>query len=127
MPGWKKVAVNAQNISFVGRGAKIAMPHRSAWDGYCVWVPASLVGGGSHGYEYIVSLPDGMQLTAKKYGNGRYNRFDVIREKPLPVADFVAAFGGEYQPRAEVKKLPKYKQTLSAAEGGIDESLRDED
>lgn len=127
MPGWKKVAVNAQNVSFVGRGAKIAMPHRSAWDGYCVWVPASLVGGGSHEYEYIVSLPDDMELTAKKYGNGRYNRFDVIREKPLPVADFVAAFGGEYEPHRKVKRPPRYRQTLSAAEVEINESLRDED
>lgn len=127
MPGWKKVAVNAQNVSFVGRGAKIAMPHRSAWDGYCVWVPASLVGEGSHEYEYIVSLPDGMPLTAKKYGKGRYNRFGVIAERLLAIGDFVAAFGGEYQPRVEVKRLPKYEQTLPVVECEIDESLRDED
>ncbi len=127
MAGWKKVAVNVQNVSFAGRGAKIAMPHSSAYDGYCVWVPASLVREGSHSCEYLVSLPDDMALTAKKYGNGRYNRFDVIREKPLPVADFVAAFGGEYEPRPKTKRLPRYRRTLPAAEVEIDESLRDED
>lgn len=107
---WRKFAVNVQNIlTDTGKACKIAFPHSSALDGYVFWISSKLVRGGSHSYEVTVSMHKDMTFTAKKYGAGKYNKFDVIDERPVSQDEIIAAFGGEvsgkYAPRQDVEEV----------------------
>ena len=92
---WGKVAINAQNVeTTTERGAKIKMPHNSEHDGYSVWVSLKLLRTGRHSYEYMLSVKADMEFTLKKYGQGRYNKKEVIAEKTISAEDMAEAFGG---------------------------------
>lgn len=94
-PVWGKIAVNTQNVECTtASGAKLKMPHNSEHDGYSVWVSLKLLRAGRHSYEYMLSAKADMSFTLKKYGNGRYNKHEVIAEKTISAEEMAAAFGG---------------------------------
>lgn len=104
-PAWGKIAVNAQNVECTtASGAKINMPHSSDHDGYSVWVSLKLLRSGRHSYEYMLSAKSDMTFTLKKYGQGKWNKRDVIAEKTISAEEMAAAFGGW------VEDAPRYSK-----------------
>lgn len=102
---WGKIAVNAQNVECTtASGAKINMPHSSDHDGYSVWVSLKLLRSGRHSYEYMLSAKSDMTFTLKKYGQGKWNKRDVIAEKTISAEEMAAAFGGW------VEDAPRYSK-----------------
>lgn len=92
---WRKVAVNAQNVEYTTeRAAKIKLPHSSDHDGYSVWVSLKLLRSGRHSYEYMLSVKGDMEFSLKKYGQGQYNKREVLAEKTISAEEMSAAFGG---------------------------------
>lgn len=92
---WGKVAINAQNVErTTEKAALINIPHRSDHDGYSLWVSLKLLRSGRHNYEYMLSAKSDMTFTLKKYGNGKWNKSQVIAEKTLSADELAAAFGG---------------------------------
>lgn len=102
---WGKVAVNAQNVECTTeRGVKIKLPHSSKHDGFSVWVSLKLLRSGRHSYEYMLSVKADMEFTLKKYGQGRYNKSEVLDEKTISAEEMAAAFGGW------VEDAPRYSE-----------------
>ena len=92
---WKKIEFNKQNIKAeTGRAVLINCPHKSYYDGYSFWVPASLVREGSHSYAYTLSYTEDFVFTLKKYGKGKYNSRDVIDEVQIVGDDIADIFDG---------------------------------
>lgn len=107
---WRKFAVNVQNVlTDTGKACKIAFPHSSGLDGFCFWISSTLVRGGRHSHENTVSMHKDMTFTAKKYGAGKWNKRDVIDERPVSQDEIIAAFGGEvsgkYGPKQDVEEV----------------------
>ncbi len=102
---WRKVAINAQNVErTTEKAALIKMPHSSKHDGFSVWVSLKLLRSGRHSYEYMLSVKADMEFTLKKYGQGQYNKREVLDEKTIGAADMAAAFGGW------VEDAPRYSK-----------------
>ena len=102
---WRKLAINVQNIErTTEKAALINMPHSSEHDGYSVWVSLKLLRSGRHSYENMLSAKADMTFTLKKYGNGRWNKSEVIAEKTISADEMAAAFGGW------VEDAPRYSK-----------------
>lgn len=111
---WRKFALNVQNILVdTGKACKIAFPHKSKLDGFVIWVPSSLVRGGSHSYENTVSMHKDMTFTAKKYGAGKWNKSKIIDEREVSQEEILEAFGGEvsgkFGPKQDVEEIIIHK------------------
>lgn len=90
---WKNIEINLQNVeSNNGKSALIKMPNKSEYAGYKFWHPSKLVRSGSNGYAVSLGYTDEFKFKLKKYGNGRYNKFDVINEIEIGVEEFEKAF-----------------------------------
>ena len=90
---WKSIEINKQNIeNDTGKSVLIKMPNKSKYAGYKFWHPAKLVRYGSNSYARSVSYTDDFIFKLKKYGNGKYNKFDVINEVEISVEEFEEAF-----------------------------------
>ena len=90
---WKSIEINKQNIETdTGKSVLIKMPNKSKYAGYKFWHPAKLVRYGSNSYARSVSYTDDFTFKLKKYGNGKYNKFDVIAEIEIDVEEFEEAF-----------------------------------
>ena len=90
---WKSIEINKQNIeTYTGKSVLIKMPNKSKYAGYKFWHPAKLVRYGSNSYARSVSYTDDFTFKLKKYGNGKYNKFDVINEVEISVEEFEEAF-----------------------------------
>lgn len=81
---WKSININKQNIrTETGKAVLIACPHKSEFDGFAFWHPAKLVRVGRHRGAVSVSYTEDFTFYLKKYGQGRYNQYDVIDEVPV--------------------------------------------
>ena len=90
---WHSIQINKQNIKAeTDSGVLIKMPHNSDYDGYVFWHPAKLVRNGKHSYAISISYTDEFVFRLKKYGNGKYNKFDIIDEQEIDVCEFRNAF-----------------------------------
>lgn len=90
---WKEIQVNKQNIkTYTNMSVLIAMPHNSEYDGFTFWHPAKLIKNGKQSNSISISYNDGFVFKLKKYGNGKYNKFDVIDEHQVNVEEFENAF-----------------------------------
>lgn len=90
---WKKVEINKQNIETeIDKATLIKMPNKSKYAGYKFWHPSKLIRYGSNSYARSVSYTDDFTFKLKKYGNGKYNKFDVIDEIEISVEEFEEAF-----------------------------------
>lgn len=92
---WHKIAINKQNVAYTTeKAALINMPHSSDHDGYSVWVSLKLLRSGRHSYEYMLSAKSDMTFTLKKYGQGKWNKREVLAEKVISAEEMAVAFGG---------------------------------
>lgn len=90
---WKNIEINVQNIETeTGKATLIKMPNKSDYAGYKFWHPSKLIRYGSNSYAKSVSYTDDFTFKLKKYGNGKYNKFDVIDEIEISVEEFEEAF-----------------------------------
>lgn len=90
---WKNVNINKQNIDAeTSRSVLIKMPHNSDFDGYKFWHPSKLVRKGRNSNSVSISYNDQFTFKLKKYGNGKYNKRDVIDEIDIDAEEFENAF-----------------------------------
>lgn len=91
---WKNIQINIQNIETeTGSATLIKMPNNSRYAGYKFWHPSKLIRYGNNSYARSLGYNDSFTFKLKKYGNGKYNKFDVISEIEIDVEDFEEAFG----------------------------------
>ena len=90
---WKNIEINIQNIeNDTGKAVLIKMPNKSKYAGYKFWHPSKLVRYGSNSYARSIGYNDTFTFKLLKYGNGKYNKFDVIDEIEISVEEFEEAF-----------------------------------
>lgn len=93
MSEWKSVKFNKQNIQAeTAKATLINMPHKSAYDGYAFWHPSKLIRYGSNSYERTLSYTDDFKFKLKKFGKGKYNKFDVVDEIEISAEEIESAF-----------------------------------
>ena len=91
---WKNVEINLQNIETeTERAVLIKMPNKSKYAGYKFWHPSKLVRYGNNDYARSIGYTDEFTFKLKKYGNGKWNKRQVIDEKEISVEEFEDAFG----------------------------------
>lgn len=91
---WKNININIQNIETdTGKATLIKMPNNSDYAGYSFWHPSKLIRRGKHSYAKSLGYTDEFTFQLKKYGNGKYNKFDVIKEIEISVKEFEETFG----------------------------------
>lgn len=90
---WKNIEINVQNIEAdTGKATLIKMPNKSNYAGYKFWHPSKLVRYGSNSYARSIGYTDEFTFKLKKFGNGKYNKFDVIDEIEIDVEEFENSF-----------------------------------
>lgn len=91
---WKNIEINLQNIETeTEKAVLIKMPNNSNYAGYKFWHPSKLVRYGSNSYARSIGYTDQFTFKLKKYGNGKWNKTQVIDEKEISVEEFEEAFG----------------------------------
>jgi uncharacterized protein YuzE len=91
---WKNIEINLQNIeNETGKATLIKMPNKSKYAGYKFWHPSKLVRYGSNSYARSIGYTDDFKFKLKKFGNGKWNKFEVINEIEISVEEFEEAFG----------------------------------
>lgn len=86
---WKNVNINKQNIDAeTASSVLIKMPHNSDYDGYKFWHPAKLVRKGRNSNSVSIGYNDQFTFNLKKYGNGKYNKREVIDEIEIDAEEF---------------------------------------
>lgn len=90
---WKNINVNNQNIEVeTSKSVLIKMPNNSDYKGYKFWHPAKLVRSGRNSNAVSLGYTDEFTFKLKKYGNGKYNRNEVIDEVEIDAEEFEIAF-----------------------------------
>lgn len=78
---WNNLEIEKNNIKYATyKSVLIQMPHKCKFDGYKFWHPSKLVRQGRQSNIYNMAYTDEFTFHLKKYGNGRYNRNEVIDE-----------------------------------------------
>lgn len=89
MNEWKKQIFNRQNIKAeTDKAILVQMPHKSKYDGFSFWHPKKITWNGAHDYEIIISYTDNFIFKLKKYGKGKYNSNEVIKELEISAEEF---------------------------------------
>lgn len=95
---WRKISVNIQNIECsTATSAKIKMPNNSRYSKLSFWCALKLLRTGLHSHEVLLSIKDDFIFSLKKYGNGEWNKKDIIKEVEITAEEMIAAFGGEVE------------------------------
>ena len=90
---WKNIEINLQNIETdTGKATLIKMPNKSKYAGYKFWHPSKLVRYGSNSYARSIGYTDEFKFKLFKFGNGKYNKFDVIDKIEIDAEEFEEAF-----------------------------------
>lgn len=90
---WENIEINKQNIESETRKATlIKMPNNSKYANYKFWHPSKLVRNGNNSYAKKLSYTDDFKFKLKKYGSGKWNKYDIIDEKEISVEEFEKAF-----------------------------------
>lgn len=127
-PEWLSVNINDNLVEVTtAKSVKIAIPHKSKYDGYSFWHPAKLIHEGRHSAAISLSYTPDFEFHLKQYGKGRYNSRDVLDEVTITAAEFAEVFGiidGNATAPAE-KPLIHTPETLQPEETVVPEELRD--
>lgn len=76
---WHKIKINANSIeASTDKAVLIKMKHNSNYDGFVFWHPKKLVR--EEGKMLTFSFNDEFKFNLKKYGQGKWNSRDVVRE-----------------------------------------------
>lgn len=90
---WKNIQINIQNIEAeTGKATLIKMPNNSNYAGYKFWHPSKLIRNGNNSYAKSLGYTNEFTFKLKKFGNGKWNKFDVIDEIEISVEEFEEAF-----------------------------------
>ena len=104
---WKSININIQNIEAQTEKAYlIKMPSNSDYKGYAFWHSSKLIRSGRNSYALELSYTDEFVFKLKKYGNGKTNKYKVIKEKEIDAEDLEDSFGVMNDNIKE--KKPKY-------------------
>lgn len=91
---WKNININKQNIEVeTVKAILIKMPNNSDYKGFAFWYPTKLVRDGRNKNAVSIGYNDEFTFTLKKFGNGKYNKMDVIDEIKISAEEFEEAFG----------------------------------
>ena len=89
MSEWKNLPINIQNIKAeTEKSVLIQVPHNSKYNGYSFWHPRKLVRNGSHSYEKTIGYTDEFTFHLKKYGQGKWNKNEVLSEIEITAEQF---------------------------------------
>lgn len=79
---WHKITISANSIeASTDKAVLIKMKHKSNYDGFVFWHPKKLVR--EEGKAYTFSFNDDFKFKLKKYGQGKWNNRDVVREDEI--------------------------------------------
>lgn len=79
---WYKIEISANSIEArTEKAVLIKMKHSSNYDGFVFWHPAKLVR--EERGMYTFSFNDEFKFNLKKYGQGKWNSGDVVREENI--------------------------------------------
>ncbi|QJR43626.1 hypothetical protein HLA87_02405 [Mycoplasma miroungigenitalium] len=88
---WQNLKITNEQVgNAVGNSIVIYLPKSSKYAGYYFFHPAKLVR--RQGYAFSFGFTDDFKFNLKKNGNGRYNKFDVIKEVTLSATELKEAF-----------------------------------
>lgn len=110
-------------IRETGRATLFKMPHNSDFDGFQFWFPSKLVKGESK-QMVTLSFSDNFNFNLKKYGKGKYNKFEVVDECTIDSDTLLEAFGGE---AAEVKPIVHVPEPVAPVNAHVISELKDDD
>lgn len=110
-PKYLNININCNQIKYsTGRAYLIAMPHKSAYDGFAFWFPMSLVDEGRHDEAVRLCIPVDFNFKLKKISNKTYK---VLAEAELNAYQLVEQFrqtdenitGADIATRTEVERV----------------------
>ena len=79
---WHKIKISANNIeASTDKAVLIKMKRNSNYDGFVFWHPAKLVR--EEGKTLTFSFNDEFKFNLKKYGQGKWNSRDIVREDAI--------------------------------------------
>ena len=86
---WHKITISANSIeASTDKAVLIKMKHKSNYDGFVFWHPKKLVR--EEGKAYTFSFNDDFKFKLKKYGQGKWNNRDVVREDEIGAVGMLA-------------------------------------
>jgi hypothetical protein len=89
---WYKIKISANNIeTSTDKAVLIKMKHNSNYDSFVFWHPAKLVR--EEGKMYTFSFNDDFKFNLKKYGQGKWNSREVVREDNIGASVMLAEWG----------------------------------
>jgi hypothetical protein len=90
---WKNINISKNNIDHeTARAVLIKMPNKSDYKGYCFWHSSKLVRKGRNKNSVSIGYTNDFTFKLIKYGNGKYNKYDIIKEIEISVEEFEKAF-----------------------------------
>lgn len=88
MSEWKNFNINKNMIvSETSNGITISMPKKSKYNGYSFWHPKKCVRSGRNSSSVSIGFTDDFHFVLIKYGNGKYNRNEVIDEITIDASE----------------------------------------
>ena len=79
---WHKIKISANNIeASTDKAVLIKMRRNSNYDGFVFWHPIKLVR--EEGKMFTFSFNDEFKFNLKKYGQGKWNSRDIVREENI--------------------------------------------
>lgn len=90
---WKNININKNNIQAETENSMlIGMPKLSGYKGYSFWHPAKCIHDSfTNGY-ISLGYTDEWEFKLKKYGKGKYNKYQVIDEITVGAEEIENAF-----------------------------------
>lgn len=128
---WKNININSNQIETdTGKSVLIKMPNNSEYAGYMFWHPSKLVRNGRHSASYSLGYTDEFIFKLKKYGNGKWNKREVIHEIEISAEEFEEAFGVTDRNISSKKYVNDFEthkpEPIEAVEVEVENSLKDE-
>lgn len=92
---WEKIQIESSCIEAkTGSAVLINMPQKSEYKGFCFWHPAKCCRSvGKNSYLLQISFTKEFKFALKKYGKGKYNWKQVIKEKVISSEELKEAYG----------------------------------
>ena len=127
---WKNIEINDSLVKArTAKSVLIAFPRKSQLHGYSFWHPAKLVRTGRIVNTVSIGYSGEFVFRIKKYGNGKYNKREVISEMEIGIDEFEQAFAGINSNDVEPDDTPEIHipEPLEPENAVADESLIDYD
>lgn len=127
---WKNIEINDSLVKArTAKSVLIAFPRKSQLHGYSFWHPAKLVRTGRIVNTVSIGYSGEFVFRIKKYGNGKYNKREIISEMEIVADEFEQAFAGINSNDVEPDDTPEIHipEPLEPENAVADESLIDYD